>query len=305
MQFSRLSRSLSEAVTAPRAKRLALAVAASCLLALPAAAQDEATDEAPTVVGTLNGQPITDRDIDMTLADLQDQLGQVPAENQRAAALSALIDIRALAAKAEETGLDETEDFKNRLAFLRDRALHNAYFREEVVDKVSDEDVRARYDKEVAATPPENEVRARHILLKTEEEAKAVIAELDAGAKFEDVAKEKSTGPTGPNGGDLGYFTRGRMVPEFEEAAFALDVGSYTEEPVETQFGWHVIKLEDKRQVQPPSFAEVEGQIRGVLLRERYFELLSQLREEADVEITDPALKEAYEKTTAAQKPAE
>jgi peptidyl-prolyl cis-trans isomerase C len=301
MQFFRPSRPVSAAVAAPRAKRLALAFAASCMLALPAAAQDDGTK----VVGTMNGQPITERDLDMTFTDLQDQLGQVPAADRQAAALSALIDIRALAAKAEAGKLDETREFKDRLAFLRQRALHNAYFRAEVVEKVTDEDVRARYDKEVAATAPENEVRARHILLETEEEAKAVIAELDGGADFEALAKEKSTGPTGPNGGDLGYFTRGRMVPEFEEAAYALDIGGYTKQPVQTQFGWHVIKLEDKRQVQPPSFAEVEGQIRAVLMRERYFELLSELREEADLEITDPALKEAYEKATAAQQAAE
>jgi peptidyl-prolyl cis-trans isomerase C len=301
MQFFRPSRPVSAAVAAPRAKRLALALAASCMLALPAAAQDDGTK----VVGTMNGQPITERDLDMTFTDLQDQLGQVPAADRQAAALSALIDIRALAAKAEAGKLDETREFKDRLAFLRQRALHNAYFRAEVVEKVTDEDVRARYDKEVAATAPENEVRARHILLETEEEAKAVIAELDGGADFEALAKEKSTGPTGPNGGDLGYFTRGRMVPEFEEAAYALDIGGYTKQPVQTQFGWHVIKLEDKRQVQPPSFAEVEGQIRAVLMRERYFELLSELREEADLEITDPALKEAYEKATAAQQAAE
>jgi len=301
MQFFRPSRPVSAAVAAPRAKRLALAFAASCMLALPAAAQDDGTK----VVGTMNGQPITERDLDMTFTDLQDQLGQVPAADRQAAALSALIDIRALAAKAEAGKLDETREFKDRLAFLRQRALHNAYFRAEVVEKVTDEDVRARYDKEVAATAPENEVRARHILLETEEEAKAVIAELDGGADFEALAKEKSTGPTGPNGGDLGYFTRGRMVPEFEEAAYALDIGGYTKQPVQTQFGWHVIKLEDKRQVQPPSFAEVEGQIRAVLMRERYFELLSELREEADLEITDPALKEAYEKATVAQQAAE
>lgn len=276
-------------------------LAASFIWAMPAGAQEEA----PAVIGTMNGEPITDRDLDMTFTDLQDQLGQVPAEGRRAAALSALVDIRSLAAKAEAAGLDETEEFKSRLAFLRQRALHNAYFREEVVDKISEEDVRARYDKEVAATPPQNEVRARHILLESEEDAKAVIADLDGGAEFEALAKEKSTGPTGPNGGDLGYFTRGRMVPEFEEAAFALDVGGYTSEPVQTQFGWHVIKLEDKRQVQPPSFAEVEGQIRAVLLRERYFDLLKQLRAEARVEITDPELKEAYEKAGAAQNAAE
>jgi len=301
MQFFRLSRSLSDAVAAPRARRLALAFAASCMLALPAAAQDDGTK----IVGTMNGQPITERDLDMTFTDLQDQLGQVPPADRRAASLSALIDIRSLAARGEAAGLDETEEFKNRLDFLRQRALHNAYFREEVVDRITDEDVRARYDKEVAAASPENEVRARHILLESEEDAKAVIAELDGGAEFEALAKEKSTGPTGPNGGDLGYFTRGRMVPEFEEAAFALDVGGYTKAPVQTQFGWHVIKLEDKRQVQPPSFAEVENQIRAVLLRERYFELLSELRKEAKVEITDPALKEAYEKAGAAPQAAE
>ena len=255
------------------------------------------------VLATLNGEPITRQDLDMTLNDLQDQLGQVPEEGRDAAALTALVDIRSLAKKAAEAGLDETDDFKSRLEFLRQRALHNAYFKAEVLDKISDEDVRARYDKEVAATSPENEISARHILVETEDEAKAIIAELDAGADFETLAKEKSTGPSGPAGGDLGYFSRGRMVPEFEEAAFALDVGAYTKEPVQTQFGWHVIKVEDKRAVQPPAFAEVESQIRSVLLRERYFDLLNSLRDEAQVEVTDPALKEAYDKAMSAQQP--
>lgn len=257
--------------------------------------------ETSEVVGTMDGKPITRQDLDLTLTDLQDQLGQVPPEGRDAAALTALIDIRALAEKAEEAGLDETEDFRSRLEFMRQRALHNAYFRTEVLDKITDEDVRARYDKEIAATSPENEVRARHILLASEEEAKAVIAELDNGADFDTLAKEKSTGPSGPNGGDLGYFARGSMVPEFEEAAFALEVGKYTEEPVQTQFGWHVIKVEDKRAAQPPAFAQVEGQIRSVLVRERYFELLTELRGQADVEITDPTLKAAYDQATSAQ----
>jgi len=272
-----------------------LAIAGSLSAAL---AQDQ-----NEVLATLNGKPITRQDLDMTLNDLQDQLGQVPAEGRDAAALTALIDIRSLANRAEEAGLDETDDFKSRLEFLRQRALHNAYFKEEVLDKITDEQVRARYDKEVAATPPENEVHARHILVDSEEEAKAIIAELDKGSDFETLAKEKSTGPSGPAGGDLGYFARGRMVPEFEEAAFALDVGAYTKEPVKTQFGWHVIKVEDKRAVQPPAFTEVQDQIRSVLLRERYFDLLNSLRDEAKVEINDPALKEAYDKAMSAQLP--
>lgn len=276
------------------------AAAAVSVAAFPASAQEENQMESE-VIGTLNGEPITRQDLEMTFNDLQEQLGQVPAEGRDVAALTALVDIRSLAARAEEAGLDETEEFASRIAFLRQRALHNLYFRDEVLDKITDEAVRARYDTEVAATPPENEIRARHILLETEEAANEVIAELEGGADFETVAREKSTGPSGPSGGDLGYFTRGRMVPEFEEAAFALDVGAYTQEPVQTQFGWHVILVEDKRSVQPPAFAEVEDQIRSVLMRERYFELLNEMRSEADLQIEDPALKEAYDEATSAQ----
>ncbi|WP_421856945.1 peptidylprolyl isomerase [Oricola sp.] len=261
-------------------------------------AQENAPDPA-TVVGTVAGMPVTERDLDMTFTDLQDQLGQVPDADRRIAALTALIDIRTLAEKAEAAGMAETDDFKARLEFLRQRALHNAFFRQEVVEKITDADVRARYDREVAATPPENEVRARHILLETEDDAKAVIAELDGGADFEQLAKDRSTGPSGPSGGDLGYFSRGRMVPEFEAAAFALDVGAYSSAPVRTDFGWHVIKLEDRRQVQPPAFADVEAQIRSVLLRERYFALLGEARTEIEIDITEPVLKDAYDKTIA------
>jgi peptidyl-prolyl cis-trans isomerase C len=265
-----------------------------------AATAQEAASDPSKIVATINGEPVTEFDLQMTLADLQNQLGQVPEEGRKAAALTALTDIRMLAAKAEEAGLGETEEFLSRLEFLRQRALHNSYFEQEVVNKVTEDEIRARYDREVAATPPANEVRARHILLESEEEARSVVDQLDGGADFEALAKEKSTGPTGPNGGDLGYFQRGQMVPPFEEATFGLDIGAYTKEPVKTQFGWHVIKLEDRRQLQPPAFSEVEQQIRSVLLRERYFELLTRLRDDASIEISDPELKNAYDNSTAA-----
>lgn len=282
-------------------RRISLRAAAlAAMLALPLAAPAPAQDEAATpdpdaVVGTINGEPITNRDITFAIGDLEDQLAQVPPQQQRFAAMMALIDIELLADKAESEGIAETEAFRQRLDFLRSRALHNSYFRSAVADTISDEDVRTRYDEEIAATPPENEIRARHILLETEEDARAVIEELEAGADFAELAAERSTGPTGPRGGDLGYFTRGRMVPAFDEAAFSLEPGSYTTEPVQTEFGWHVIKLEDRRPVQPPPFEQVEAQVRSVLLRERYFELLESLREEASVEITDPELQGAYD----------
>src|SRR5690606_26426323 len=126
------------------------------------------------------------------------------------------------------------------MAFLRERALHNEFIEKKIAGAITDEEVRARYDKEIAATPPVNEVHARHILVKTKEEAEKIIGELNKGADFEKLAAEHTTDPSGKSsGGDLGYFGPGQMVPEFEKAAFALGVGEYTKEPVETQFGWH------------------------------------------------------------------
>lgn len=272
-----------------------MATLLSAVLVGSALSQEAQAPDPDAVIGTIDGREVTNRDIEFAIGDLEDQLGQVPPDQQRFAAMMALIDIELLAGKAESEGVADTEAFTQRLDFLRSRALHNSYFRDQVVETISEADVRSRYDAEIAATPPENEVRARHILVETEEEARAVIADLDGGADFAELAAEKSTGPSGPSGGDLGYFTRGRMVPAFEEAAFALEPGGVTAEPVETQFGWHVIKLEDRRPVQPPPFEQVEAQVRSVLLRERYFELLTALRAEAAIEITDPELKTAYD----------
>lgn len=279
-----------------RTRKIALVsgvfLATICLVNVPtiSAAQDE-----DKIIGSIGGAPISTSDLDVVVGELGDQLGQVPQEQKRIAAMMALIDIKLLAKKAEEENFDEDEAFKNRIAFLRERALHNAIFEQDVVNAVTEDEVRARYDKEIAATPAENELKASHILVESEEEAIAIIALLEGGADFNELAKEKSTGPSGPNGGDLGYFTKGRMVPEFETAVFALDVGSYTKEPVKTQFGFHIIRSDDLRPVQPPPFEQVEEQIRSVVLRERYFNLLQSLRAGADVQIEDPVFKEAYD----------
>lgn len=254
-----------------------------------------ASDEADPVVAKVAGVEVRASELQLAEGDLDPQFDQLPAEQRRVAALAAVIDIKTLARKAEAEKLDETAEFKRLMEFQRDRALHNAIFRSVVVDPVTEADVKARYDKEVAATPAEEEVSARHILLKTEEEAKAVIAELDAGKDFADLAKEKSTGPSAGQGGDLGYFTKGRMVPEFEAAAFALKVGEYGKTPVQTQFGWHVIKLEDRRNAAPPAFESVAEQVRQVLMRERYAELIRTARGEIEIEIVDPDLKTAYD----------
>lgn len=211
------------------------------------------------------------------------------------AILSAIIDVKSLAKQAASESFDQTEAFKQRMALLQERSLHNSYFQEKIVKIITEDDIKERYIKEVAATEPELEVRARHILVETEAEAKAIIAELQGGSDFEALAKEKSTGPSGPQGGDLGYFGKGQMVPSFEAAAFELEAGAITDQPVQTQFGFHIIKVEDKRERPFPPFEQVEAQIRQVLFREKYVELVEGARQKVDIQILDEALKAQYE----------
>ncbi|MBA8881607.1 peptidylprolyl isomerase [Phyllobacterium myrsinacearum] len=299
-------------------KTLSLMTAAVLLTGVSsvAMAQDAGKTEAPKadapkaeaakvdpnkVLATINGDKITSKDVDQISADLDPQFARLPDDQRRLAALAAIIDIKALAAKAEAEKLDDTPEFKARMQFLKDRALHNDFFKQQVVDKISDADVRARYDKEMAAMPPQNEVRARHILVKTKEEAEAIIKQLDGGASFEDVAKAKSTDGSAAQGGDLGYFAAGQMVPEFEKAAMALDVGKYTKEPVQTQFGFHVIKLEDKRVQQPPAFDQVKDQVKSILIRERYVELVKKERADLKIQYTDPETEKAIKAATDSQ----
>jgi len=261
----------------------------------PAPAAETAVPAPDTVVATVNGSEITEADLALALNDLDPQFQQLPPDQRRAAALSAIIEIRLLAAKSTEAGVADKPEFQRRMEFLRQRALHSEYVANQIADSITDEMVRARYDQEIANTPPVNEIKASHILVPTEEEAKAIIAELDAGGDFAAIAKEKSKDGAAQNGGDLGYFTQGRMVPEFEQAAFALDVGAYSKTPVQTQFGWHVIKVEDKRAQQPPAFDAVQGQIKSLLLREKYFSEVEAARAAAKVDIADAALKTALD----------
>lgn len=253
------------------------------------------------VVAKVGDLEITQSELDLAIANLDPQLQQLPEEQKKIAALSGAIDVKLLANSAQEAGLRDDAEFQRRMNFIADRELHNLYFKKNVVDAITPDEVKARYDKEVADLPKQEEVRARHILVKTEEEAKAIIADLDAGKDFIELAKEKSTDPNKSEGGDLGYFTKGRMVPEFEEAAFAMEPGTYSKTPVQTQFGFHVIKVEEKRDQPPPPFEEVEPQVRQLVMRDKYLEILEKAKAEQTVEIVDEALKKGYEEANQAQ----
>ncbi|MER8917087.1 peptidylprolyl isomerase [Mesorhizobium sp. M0761] len=261
-----------------------------------AAAPAAAPVDPNAVIATVNGQKLTEADLGLAEGELSQQFSQLPPEQRRAAALSAAIEIRVMAAQAVATGLDKDPEFQRRMAFLQQRALHSEMVEKGVVDKVTDAEVRARYDQEIASTPPVNEIHARHILVKTKEEAEAIIKQLDGGADFQKLANEHTSDPSGKtNGGDLGWFGPGQMVPEFDKAAVALEIGKYTKEPVQTQFGWHVIKLEDKRTKQPPAFDDVKDQAKQAVIRDKYFALVKQLRGAAKVEIPDANLKKAVD----------
>ena len=272
-----------------RPYRLVVAGAlAVCLAsALPALAQTE-----DSVIAKIGDQTITERDLALATADLGEQFAQVPEENRKAAILNALIDVKLLAAKGEAAGIEKQPAFVARMKFLRERALHNAFFQENALNKVTDEEVKARYDKEVAAMPPQQELHAMHILVKTKEEADKIIAELASGKDFTELAKANSTDPSAAqNGGDLGFFSKGQMVPEFEAAAFALKDGEYTKTPVQTQFGFHVIKRVEERNVPAPEFKDVEAQVRQLVVREKYAALVEEARKGVTVEVLDPNLK--------------
>ncbi|MFK0385460.1 peptidylprolyl isomerase [Agrobacterium sp. NPDC090273] len=279
-----------------RYNKIAAAVIVATLgLQLPVFAQEDA------VVAKVGDLEIHQSELDLAMSNLDPQLAQLPDEQKKVAALSGAIDVKLLVKNASAEGLEKTDDFKKRMAFIQDRELHNAYFRKHVVDSVTNEEVKARYDKEVASLPQEEEAHARHILVATEDEAKEVIKQLDSGQDFAEIAKEKSTDSNKDEGGDLGWFGKGRMVPEFEEAAFGLEKGAYTKTPVKTQFGFHVIKLEDKRIAPPPAFEQVEPQVRQLVMRDKYVALIEKAKADQKVEIMDEALKKGYDEASKEQ----
>ena len=285
---------------------LALVMAATALA--PAFGQDAApaAPEAPaaeapaaptpeTVIATVAGEEITEADLSFAAEDLTAELQQMAPEERRPFLLRVLIDMKVMAKAARDAGMADTPLFQQRLDYLEERALRRDFFADAIANAVTEEAVRAEYDRFVAEFTPEDEIRASHILVATEDEANTVKTELDGGADFATLAKEKSIDPGAANGGDLGFFGRGMMVAPFEEAAFALaDVGEVSA-PVQSQFGWHVIRLEEKRQSAPPAFEQVAGQLQQQLLMTTFDETVARLMEGVAIDIADPALAAAVE----------
>ena len=260
----------------------ALALLAVCALALAFGPRADAQD-ADKIVARVNGTDIKASDVAIAEEDIGANLSQIPPESRREYLTSYLTDMNLVAKAAEGRKLADGDEFQRRLAYYRSKILMDLLLQSEAKAAVSDSAMHQLYDEATRQMTGQQEVRARHILVKTEDEAKAIIAQLKNGADFAELAKQKSTDPGASEGGDLGYFPKDEMVPEFADAAFKLEKGQISE-PVHTRFGWHVIKVEDKRERQVPAFDQVKDQLATHLVRKAQAELITKLRADAKVE---------------------
>src|ERR1700748_1145732 len=252
---------------------------ALALLAAPVRAEDK-------VLAKVNGAEIKQSDLALAEEELAASLAQMDPATKDENVLSFLIDMKIVAKAAEDKKIADGEDFKKRLNFTRNRLLMDSLLASEGKAATPDAAMKQVYEDASRQISGEQKVHARHILVETEDEAKAVKAELDKGADFAELAKKKSKDPGASDGGDLGFFTKEQMVPEFSAVAFALEPGKISD-PVKSQFGWHVIKVEEKRNRKPPEFDQVKGQIETYVTRKAQADYVGKLREAAKIERMD------------------
>jgi peptidyl-prolyl cis-trans isomerase C len=264
---------------------VALLTVTAPLAPIPYAGIARAADEDP-VVARVNGVDIRQSDLAFAEEEIGGNMPTIPPEQKRDYLINYLVDVIVLSQAAEKQNLADRPDVKRRLAFDHNRLLMEALLQDAGKAALSEEAERKVYEEAIKQVKNEEEVHARHILVPTEEEAKAILAQLKAGADFATLAKEKSKDPGAAEGGDLGYFTREQMVPEFAEVAFKLGKGQLSD-PVKTQFGWHIIKVEDKRIRPTPTFEQVKPQIENYVAHRAQAELVENLRKAATVERLD------------------
>lgn len=264
----------------------ALGVTAASLL-LPRGSALMAQDSSDPMVAKVDGIEIRQSDVALAEEDLGANLPPGATEQRREQLVSYLIDIALVAKAAEAKKVADDKDFQKKLAFVRSKLLMERMLTDEGKTAASEEAMRKVYDEAKAQMKPEEEVRARHILVETEAEANTILGEIKGGADFAELAKQKSKDPSAAaGGGDLGYFTKEQMVPEFADVAFKMSPGQLSN-PVKSQFGWHLIKVEDKRTKPMPEFEQVKEQIETFVTRRAQAAFVGKLRESAKVERFD------------------
>ena len=279
-------------------KRAIGVTALVALMAAPAVAQDQGvpapdtaaaaapatTPPAPDVVlATVDGVNITGADLATAYSAIGEAVDRVPPGQQDAMLLSLLVDMQLMANAARKEGIADTPEFAQKMAFVAKQTLQEDYMNTLIGEKITDQAVADRYKEEIAKLPKQ-QLSASHILVEDEAKAKDLIAQLKGGADFAKLAQENSKDPgSASRGGALGFFSAGQMVPEFEQATNKLEVGHVTDEPVKSQFGWHIIRLDDKRDFPVPPLEEVKDQIRQVLVREAYIAEIGRLKSAASI----------------------
>jgi peptidyl-prolyl cis-trans isomerase C len=264
--------------------------------AAPARTLEQVRDQ--TLV-TVNGGAITGEMFGLYYRErMQKSPGSKNSPQAQNQAINELINVALLAQAAAKQGLDENPAVKTALNLQRSELLSRVALQEFAKNNPpEDEALHKAYDQQFKEAG--EEYKARHILVKTEEEAKSLIQALDKGADFVELAKQHSTGPTGKDGGDLGWFDGSQMVKPFSDAVAAMEPGAISTEPVHTQFGWHVIELEEKRAKQPPEFEAVKAQLAAGLQRKALSEYVAKLREQAEIQVNETLSKPAAPEKTA------
>ena len=256
-----------------------LAAAAALALAGPLAAQEADPD---TVVATVNGEPITLGDIASVRADLPQQYQQLPDEALYEGIRQQLVDQKLMTQAAEAAGVADEAPVRRALQIQRQSLLSDFYMRLQMRERLTAERLAEEYQTRYAEAEPVQEIRARHILVDSEEAAQDIKDQIDDGADFADLAAEHGTDGTSEQGGDLGWFDRTVMVPDFAEAAFALEIGEVSE-PVKTDFGWHLIEVTDTREAPVPTLEQVRGELARELGQAIAEEVMSDLRDAAEI----------------------
>src|SRR4029079_11608121 len=272
------------------ARRLGFAstAVAACLAMALLAGLPVRAEEANPVLAKVNGAEIRSSDVALAEEELGPSLAQMDPASKKENVLSFLIDMKIVSKEAEDKKIAERDDFKSRLAFARNRLLMDNLLAAEGKAATTDENMKKVYEDAAKQISGEQEVHARHILVETEEQAKKIEDELKKGADFAELAKKKSKDPGASDGGDLGFFTKDQMVPEFSAAAFSLEPGKISD-PVKSQFGWHIIKVEEKRNRKAPDFDQVKAQIETYVTRKAPADYVAQLRDAAKLERMDQA----------------
>ena len=265
--------------------RATLALLLGVIFAQPGLAQP-APAALPTdpIVAKVDGEEIRFSDLANAAQELPEELRGAPPQMLYPLLLDQMIAGRAVAAAARRAGLDKDEAVRARVRRAEEQELQQAYISRALAGLVTDERIRAAYDAEIRARPVEEEVRARHILVPTETEAREALAEIRAGADFNAVAQRRSAGPGAREGGDLGFFKRGDMVPEFAEAAFVLQAGQISAAPVRSPFGWHIIRVDERRSSAPPPFEEARETLRQRLFEAEINTVVERARSAAKIE---------------------